>query len=180
MMGVTSDNHMPTPVRSNQAVEFLRVVQQHHIQLSSMADFKANVLLGASFLIFSTSLKEARDGHPSAPVILLMTTAFIAATLVVLAMLPATSRAHDPSPNLLFFGVFARMPEEAFQSRMRELLEDDAKLHRAMIHDIYQLGRILQTKKYKRLGQAYQVFFYGLTLSGAAVVGRFVMTLTHH
>ena len=144
-----------------------------------MADFKANVLLGASFLIFSTSLKEAHDGHPSAPVILLMTTAFIAATLVVLAMLPATWKAHDPSPNLLFFGVFARMPEEDFQSRIRDLLEDETKLHRAMIHDIYQLGRVLQTKKYKRLGQAYQVFFYGLMLSGAAVVVQFALAETH-
>ncbi len=158
----------------------MRVVQQHHIQLSSMADFKANVLLGASFLIFSTSLKEVHDGHPSATVVLLMTTAFIAATLVVMAMLPATSKAHDPSPNLLFFGVFARMPEEDFQSRIRDLLEDETKLHRAMIHDIYQLGRVLQTKKYKRLGQAYQVFFYGLMLSGAAVVVQFVLNAVRH
>ena len=178
-MGDTSDLGVATPVRSNQAVEFLRVVQQHHIQLSSMADFKANVLLGASFLIFTTSLKEAHDGHPSAPVILLMTTAFLAATLVVMAMLPATSKAHDPSPNLLFFGVFARMPEPEFQSRMGDLLQDEAKLHRAMVHDIYQLGQVLATKKYKRLGQAYQVFFYGLLASGAAVAAQFALGALH-
>jgi hypothetical protein len=169
-----------TPVRSNQAVEFLRVVQQHHIQLSSMADFKANVLLGASFLIFSTSLKEAHDGHPSLAVILLMATAFIAATLVVLAMLPATSKHHDPSPNLLFFGAFAKMPEPEFQSRMADLLLDEAKLYRAMVHDIYQLGQVLAVKKYKRLGQAYQVFFYGLMSSGAAVLGQLVLKTLHH
>lgn len=178
-MGDTSDTGLTEPVRSSQAVEFLRVVQQHHIQLSSMADFKANVLLGASFLIFSTSLKEAHDGHPSLAVILLMTTAFIAATLVVLAMLPATSKTNDPSPNLLFFGAFARMSEPEFQSRMGDLLLDEAKLYRAMIHDIYQLGRVLAVKKYKRLGQAYQVFFYGLMLSGAAVVGQFAVGALH-
>ena len=178
-MGDAPDIRVTTPVRSNQAVEFLRVVQQHHIQLSSMADFKANVLLGASFLIFSSSLKEAHDGHPSTAVVLLMTTAFIAATLVVLAMLPATSKIHDPSPNLLFFGVFARMPEEEFQSRMGELLMDETRLHRAMVHDIYQLGVVLQAKKYKRLGQAYQVFFYGLMLSGAAVVAQFALAAIH-
>jgi hypothetical protein len=179
-MGDSSDTGLATPVRSNQAVEFLRVVQQHHIQLSSMADFKANVLLGASFLIFSTSLKEAHGGHPSLAAILLMTTAFIAATLVVLAMLPTTSKAHDPWPNLLFFGVFSRMPEPEFQSRMDDLLLDETKLYQAMVHDIYQLGQVLATKKYKRLGQAYQVFFYGLMMSGAAVLGQFALGALRH
>ena len=177
-MGDGFDTHAPTPVRSNQAVEFLRVVQQHHIQLSSMADFKANVLLGASFLIFSTGLKEAHDGRASPAVILLMTTAFIAASLVVLAMLPATSKAGASPPNLLFFGVFARLPEAEFQTRMHALLADETKLHEAMVRDIHQLGTVLQTKKYKRLGQAYQVFFYGLMLSGAATVAQFALAWT--
>ncbi|MEO8925814.1 MAG: Pycsar system effector family protein [Caulobacteraceae bacterium] len=127
-------------VRPNQAVEFLRVVQQHHIQLSSMADFKANVLLGASLLIFVTSLKEARDGRASAPLIVLMATVFVAASLAVLAMLPMTSRRPHPESNILFFGVFATLEEGEFQSRMRELLHNDELLHQAMVRDIYQLG----------------------------------------
>ncbi len=173
--GPTLDINPPTPVRSNQAVEFLRVVQQHHIQLSSMADFKANVLLGASFLIFSTSLKEVHDGRASLPLLFLMTTAFLAATLVVLAMLPATKRAHDPAPNLLFFGVFAGMTELEFQHRMDDLLMDETKLQHAMMRDIYQLGSVLQNKKYRRLGQAYQVFFVGLMASGAVIVAQFAL-----
>ena len=173
------DMATPTPVRSNQAVEFLRVVQQHHIQLSSMADFKANVLLGASFLIFSTSLKEAHDGRASLALLFLMTTAFLAATLVVLAMLPAIRRAHDPAPNLLFFGVFAGMPEAEFQDRMEELLQDETKLHKAMMRDIHQLGSVLRNKKYLRLGQAYQVFFVGLMASGAVIVVQFALKALH-
>ncbi len=178
-MGDAGEIRVRTPVRSNQAVEFLRVVQQHHIQLSSMADFKANVLLGASFLIFTTSLKEIHDGHASVALILLMTTAFTAATLVVMAMLPATSRGHNPKPNLLFFGVFAPMPEEEFQAKMADLLHDEEKLCEAMVRDIHQLGRVLQTKKYYRLGQAYRVFFYGLMPSGAAVVLQAAWKMLH-
>ena len=169
-MGETTDITPPTPLRSNQAVEFLRVVQQHHIQLSSMADFKANVILGASILIFSTSLKQVHEGQLSVPLILMMATGFISATLVVMAMLPATTRAHDPAPNLLFFGAFAHMPEAEFQTRMFELLHDEEKLHHAMVRDIHQLGQVLAKKKYKRLGQAYQVFFYGLMSSGATLL----------
>ena len=169
----------PSPVRTNQAVEFLRVVQQHHIQLSSMADFKANVLLGASFLIFGASSREIRDGQAGVPVIALMLTAFVTATLVVLAMLPATSRARNPTPNLLFFGVFTQMPEQQFQAEMRSLLHDEDKLFDAMIRDIYQLGWVLQTKKYKHLGQAYQVFFCGLMISGLALAGETAWKMIH-
>ena len=46
-------------MRSNQAVAFLRVVRRHHIQLSTMAHFKAIVRLGASFLIFTSAPKKA-------------------------------------------------------------------------------------------------------------------------
>jgi hypothetical protein len=169
-----------TPVRSNQAVEFLRVVQQHHIQLSSMADFKSNVILGASFLIFTTSLKEVHDGHAALPLILTMATGFTSAMLVVMAMLPATSRPHDPAPNLLFFGVFARMPEAEFISKMDVLLQDEDKLHHAMVRDIHQLGGVLANKKYKRLGQAYQVFFYGLASSGLAMAYELITRWLHH
>lgn len=158
---------MKNPVRSNQSVEFLRVVQQHHIQLSSMADFKANVLLGASFIILTASLKEVHDGRVSAALILIILTVFTSAFLVLTVMLPMTSKGNNAQPNLLFFGVFAQMPETEFEAQMLELLADEDQLHRAMIRDIYQLGRVLALKKYKHLGQAYQVFFFGLCVSGA-------------
>jgi Family of unknown function (DUF5706) len=172
MTGDSIDTPAPIPPRASQGVEFLRVVQQHHIQLSSMADFKANVLLGASVLIFSTSLKQVHDGAASAPLIVLMATAFLAATFAVLAMLPMTSHRPNPRQNMLFFGVFSKLDEEDFQSRMAELLADEKELHRAMVRDIYQIGWVLQVKKYRRLGQAYRVFFAGLMASGLTLAGQ--------
>ena len=160
------------PVRSNQTVEFLRVVQQHHIQLSSMADFKANVLLGASLIILTAALREVHDGRVSAALVMILLTVFTAAILVLIVMLPVTTRGKNPHPNLLFFGVFAHMPETEFETQMLELLSNEDQLNRAMIRDIYQLGKVLALKKYKHLGQAYQVFFFGLCLSGAVFVGQ--------
>lgn len=144
-----------------------------------MADFKANVLLGASFLIFTSSLNEVRGGHASAALFIIMVTGFVAAALVVMAMVPTTAPARPETPNLLFFGVFAGMPEEEFQSRMGELLRDQDKLHQAMVRDIHQLGRVLATRKYKLLGQAYRVFFCGLVMSGIALLGQFAWPILH-
>ena len=138
-----------------------------------MADFKANVLLGASLLIFGASIKQVHDGAAaSAPLIVLMATAFLAASLALLALLPLTSRRPNPNHNILFFGVFSQLDEEDFQSRIGALLADEKALHRAMVRDIYQLGWVLRTKKYKRLGQAYRVFFVGLMASGLALAGQ--------
>ncbi len=137
-----------------------------------MADFKANVLLGASFIILTAALKEVHDGKVSAALIMIILTVFIAAFLVLMVMLPVTTKGKNPHPNLLFFGAFAQMPESEFETQMLELLSDEDRLNRAMIRDIYQLGRVLAVKKYKHLGQAYQVFFFGLCMSGAVFVGQ--------
>ena len=166
-----ADGQPPTPPRASQAVEFLRVVQQHHIQLSSMADFKANVLLGASLLIFGASIKQVHDGAAGTDDG--GTDGGGAVRLAgLLALLPLTSRRPNPNPNILFFGVFSQLDEEDFQSRIGALLADEKALHRAMTRDIYQLGWVLRTKKYKRLGQAYRVFFVGLMASGLALAGQ--------
>lgn len=137
-----------------------------------MADFKANVLLGASFIILTASLKEVHDGRVSAALILIILTVFSAAILVLIVMLPVTTKGKNSHPNLLFFGVFAQMQEDEFETQMLALLADEEQLNRAMIRDIYQLGRVLALKKYKHLGQAYQVFFFGLCLSGALFVAQ--------
>jgi hypothetical protein len=49
-------------------------------------------------------------------------TVVTAACLVLLSMLPSTSKGNEVQANLLFFGVFAQMPESEFESQMLALL----------------------------------------------------------
>ena len=52
------------------AVHLVRTVQQSHVQLSAMADQKASILMGATFVIFTITIGQARGGE--APVALLI------------------------------------------------------------------------------------------------------------
>ncbi len=157
----------PEPVRAQQTVEFLRVVQQHHIQLSSMADFKANILMAASVVILSFNLRSFGNSLPPLPMLVLFAGAFGAAVCALLAVMPKTGGGRGRVPNRLFFGDFAGLSEAEYQAYMRGLLDDRVRLEEAMVRDIHQLGTVLATKKYRWLTRAYRLFLAGIL--GAAL-----------
>ena len=150
---------------SANAIHLVRTVQQAQYQLSQMADQKASILMGATFVVFTIALGQAKGGVlPSAALLVLGGFAFVAAVLAILAVLPATGK-QGGKHNLLFFGSFSRMTQEAYLDEFIASLDSDEAIYRAMATDIYQNGRVLGRKKYRLLGYAYRVFLVGLTAS---------------
>src|SRR4051812_42372082 len=100
----------PSPVTASgfspDAVHLLRTTQQIQYQLSQMADQKASMLLGITFVIFTVAVGQARVSAPQPPLLVLGATAFVAAFLTVLAVLPMTKSPPVGAGlgNLLFFG----------------------------------------------------------------------------
>jgi hypothetical protein len=82
-------------------------------------------------------------------------------------VLPSTKQVNIPEDkrNELFFGHFFDEEEEEWKQRVLKQLETDEKTFRAMLRDIYQNGQVLQRKKYKFLGYAYQIFITGLIVT---------------
>ena len=78
--------------------------------------------------------------------------------------------AEYPNTNLLFFGTFSRMEEEAFIDEVTDRLRTEDSIYRTMARDVHQAGTVLQTKKYRMLTWAYRVFLLGLVASGIAFV----------
>jgi Family of unknown function (DUF5706) len=153
------------------AVHLMRTVQLSQLQLSSMADAKASLLMGAAFVIFTITIGQARHGTPPLPLLILGGAAFLAAICAVLAVLPRVGgRKPKGEPNILFFGTFARMEEEAFIETLLAELGSDDSIYRAMARDIYQAGKVLQDRKYRMLIWAYRVFLAGLAASFTAFV----------
>jgi hypothetical protein len=158
------------------AVHLLRTAQQIQYQLSQMADQKASLLMGATFVIFTITVGQIRSGG-GAPVALLIlgVTAFLSALLAVMAVLPSTKvppQAQGPS-NMLFFGSFTQMPEEDFVQLVLNTVTDSDAVYAAFAHDIYQNGRVLARKKYRLIGYAYKVMVVGLVLSFISFVLHF-------
>lgn len=153
------------------AIHLVRTTQQQTLLLSQMADQKASILMGASFLVFSISVSRAFAGHLPISLAILAGFAFMSSVCAVLAVLPTVSRAKGPvGANRLFFGHFAERNEEEWTADVLHQLQNDETVFRTMLHDIYQNGRILQRKKYRYMGLAYRIFVAGLVATLASFV----------
>jgi hypothetical protein len=152
---------------SDEAVHLLRAVTSTNLTLSQMADHKANMLMGATFLVFTLSVGQAGRGHLPLALVVLAVFALISALMAILAVLPTTGGEtfSDDHSNLLFFGAFAPLGEEGFQQKMRETISSNERIFAAMTRDIYQNGAVLKGKKYKFLRLGYINFLVGLCIT---------------
>ncbi len=152
---------------SPHAVHLLRTAQMNTLTLARMADHKASILLGATFVVFSLSIGRALTGQMPISLTLLATFSFLSSLCAVMAVMPSVSRpaASKNASNLLFFGHFAWMDEDEWTDELLGRMETDDGVFRTMAHDMYQNGRVLQAKKYKYLALAYKMFVGGLTVT---------------
>lgn len=149
------------------AIHLVRNAQIQGLTLSRMADQKASILMGATFVVFSISVSQASSGQMPWSLTILAAFAFLSSLCAVVAVLPSTKKV-DPgkiTPNLLFFGHFTAMGEEQWTDQLVEELRSDETVYRTMLHDIYQNGQVLQNKKYRFLGLAYRIFVAGLVFT---------------
>ncbi|MBC7937396.1 MAG: HD domain-containing protein [Rhizobacter sp.] len=157
----------------------LRLTSSNHIQLSEMADSKANILISVNAIIISVILtvmlrKLQTDPYLTIPSFLFL--AFSVATIVtaILATRPKLSSGifmeddvQNKKTNLLFFGNFHKMQADQYDKAMRSMMQDPDYLYSSMIQDIYYLGAVLG-KKYRLVRIAYNIFMIGIILSVAA------------
>ena len=159
------------------AVHLVRTNQQLTMQLSQMADQKASILMGATFVVFTLAVRQARAGAGvlAMPLTILATFSFLSALLAVSAVLPRVGKAppivykdgKDHS-NILFFGRFSQMEEDEFIDAVKARLRTEEDLYETMLRDTYQNGIVLARRKYRYLAYAYRLFVVGLTLTFGA------------
>ena len=156
----------PVPL-SPQSVHLIRTAQSNTLNLSQMADGKANILIGATCVVFSLVITQAFSEDVKWSVIGLAVTAFLSAIFAVLAITPPLRAKSVPKEhvNLLFFSHFALMDEEEWIAEMLGRLHNDEALYRVMLRDLYQNGLVLHRRKYRYLALAYHLFLGGLGLT---------------
>jgi hypothetical protein len=159
--GITSATY------TRDAIYLVRTATQANIALSQMADHKASILMGATFLVFTVTIGQAASGTMTASLLILACAAFFSAFFAVAAIMPSVKppKSVPGAENRLFFGVFTKWSEADFTDRMLDIMRTDEDVLRTMLRDIYQNGRVLERKKYRFLGFAYRVFLSGLVLT---------------
>ena len=171
-----NDDRQEESVYPANAVHMMRTAQLAQIQLSAMADHKASILMGATFVIFTITIGQARTSGAPLPLLILGGAAFFSAICAVLAVLPMTKkRKPRGEPNILFFGTFSQMGEDEFIDAVTARLHTEDSIYRTMARDVYQAGCVLQNKKYRMLAWAYRIFLAGLVASCAAYVALYLI-----
>lgn len=154
----------------------LRLTSDNHLELSGMADGKANILISVNSIIISVILtvllrRLEVDTHLTIPTIIFL--AFSVATIIIaiLATRPKVTMGTfsredivSKKTNLLFFGNFHKASLEEYEWGMSQMMRDQDYLYGALIKDIHQLGVVLG-RKYKLIRLAYNVFMIGIIVS---------------
>lgn len=150
---------------SPNAIHFVRTLQTLTLGYSQMADQKASILMGATFVVFTIAVGQVRSGGLPVSLTVLAIFAFASALCAIFAVLPALGGARDAAANRLFFGHFAATPESEWIDTVMADLPSDEAIFRLMLRDIHQNGVVLQRKKYRYLRLAYGIFMAGLCLT---------------
>ncbi|MCX7549948.1 Pycsar system effector family protein [Xanthomarina sp. F2636L] len=160
-----------------------RVQLKNHIELSAIADTKANILLSVNAIIISVALSNLvpKLDSPSNlflvyPTLILMLFSVASIVLSVLSTRPKISNVaitkdmiRENKTNILFFGNFQKMNLKDFEWGIDYLINNQETLYNSLTKDLYYLGLVLN-KKYKLLRITYTVFMFGIIISAAAFI----------
>ena len=139
-----------------------RTAYRTHVNLSSIADNKANIMLSINAIIISITISTLVPNFESnekliLPTIVLLIVCLLSIIFATLSTRPKVTEGkviradiEQKKSNLLFFGNFYNMPLEDFHWGMTEMIKDTDFLYSSMTRDLYYLGIVL-AKKYKYL-----------------------------
>ena len=159
-----------------------RTSYRTHLELSSLADNKSNIMISINGLIISIVIASISPKIDSNPWLLFPTAILLLGCLssLVYAILSARPRVKNEPvtledvranrANILFFGNYYTMSREDYVEGLSELMVDSERLYDNMARDIHGLGEVL-AKKYKLLRVSYNVFMFGLILSVCSFIG---------
>ncbi len=160
----------------------IRQTRQHHVQLGSMADLKANILMTIASVVITLSVRHTMERD-------LKWTAMTLNFFSLITILPATSsmipkipfplRPGIPEPragsgfNLLFFCDVTQVKHNEFSDDIQEEMNDPSKSYETQLKEIDTLGEYLARKQYRysRLASTYySPFIMGLCASGVILL----------
>ena len=172
------------PVRGVQT--YFRSNYRNHINLSAIADNKANIMIGINAILISVlitflSYRNIGENQPQVllPLIIFLASGLASLIFAVLAVRPKITMVNpkgttldEAKRNITFFGNFVTLDLDEYEAAMDEVFNDSSLLYGNMVRDLYFLGKVLE-KKYRFLSMSYNIFMVGFI----ATVLSFVIAL---
>lgn len=175
------------PKKDGRGIETLyRSVYDYHINLTSIADNKANIMISINTIIISLVITLFGTGFTFStndevgsirfvfPMAFLLLTSLLAVVFAILSARPnVTSKEKyelsKKESSILFFGNFAQLQIKEFVDQIKMLKEQKEELYDNMSVDIYHLGSVL-VKKYRFLTWSYNIFMAGMITCAVAFI----------
>lgn len=157
---------------------FFRANYRNHINLSNIADQKANIMISVNAILISVviSILSYRNIPETNPMVLLPVVIFLVTGLTSLIFAVLSSRPkvtalnqgkitpEQAKKNIVFFGNFVTMSIDQYEAAVDAVLRDGELLYGNMVRDLYFLGKVLD-KKYRYLTLSYNIFMVGFIIT---------------
>ena len=174
-----------TVIQSEKSAQvMLKTTLRNNIDLTSIADGKANIMLSISSVIISLGMPLLAAYIPQftylvVPAGVLLLTCILTIIYATLATRPVYTEGKTKledlksgSTNLFFFGNYYNMKMGEYKVAMKQVLNDQEVLDSSILNDLYWLGVALG-KKFNRLRICYGIFLVGMILSALSFVFAF-------
>jgi len=169
---------------SKGAQVMFKTALRNHIDLTNIADNKANIILTINAIILTIALPllstyASENHHLYVPAFFLLSTNMASIVYGALVTRPGKmqgktdlTKIKEGRSNLFFFGNFYKMNIEDYRTGVTEIISDEDLIDKVIMTDLYYLGQALG-RKYELLRTCYTVFMVGMILTVATFVVAF-------
>ena len=159
---------------------------RNHIDLTSIADNKSNMMLSISALIITIAMPLLAGNLEESPflllpITLLILTCVLCIVFATIATQPVKttgktdlSKISKGETNLFFYGNFHKMNLDEYIKGIREVSSDDNILDNSIVRDLFFLGKALG-EKFHLLRRCYIVFMVGMILTVISFALSFIL-----
>lgn len=187
---MTPSTPTKTPEQSEKAIQnFFTTAERNHIQLSGLADKKANTILAVCALIISSVLsgsakifKAGIDEYVFIPTGIFLFFMILTMILSIMTTMPKLSAGifkmddvKNHKVNLAFFGNFHKMKLEEYEWAVKYMQEDPKEIYKMLTTDLYFLGSVLD-RKFRLLNLTYLLLVIGVVISIISYITAFYLS----
>ncbi|MEO1516764.1 MAG: Pycsar system effector family protein [Bacteroidota bacterium] len=173
------------PITNSRTAQMMfKTSLRNHIDLTNIADNKANMMLSINAIVISITmplLASNIEGNAFLliPTSILLITSVLSIIYATLATRPIRmngmtnlENVRQGKSNLFFFGNFFKMSNDSYHQGIQEVVENNDLLEHTIVNDLFFLGKALG-EKYNQLRICYSVFMVGITLTVIAFAVSF-------
>lgn len=160
--------------------QMIRQSRASLIQLSAMADSKANMLLTAASVVITLCVPHLGSSSLRIPLFILVGGSLVTALMAAWCNYPRLPRSKTVSLaeaqgedfNILFFGDFSRLSYGQFQQAIGAAFDDCNRAYEIQLREIYALGCFLAKRKYRLVRWCYLSFMASLVCSACLALAQ--------